>query len=119
MRLTEVRYDAATPVEGYGPGFFRVGGRVIEGPVLVLPSGAVPWGGWADRATILAAAETIDVLFLGTGAEIAHPPRDFRDAVEAAGIGLEAMASPPACRTYNVLLGEGRRVALAALPVGP
>jgi uncharacterized protein len=119
MRLTEVRYPAALPVEGYGPGFFRIGGQVIEGPMLVLPSGAGGWGGWPDTATILAAASAIDVLFVGTGRDTAHPPRAFREALEAAGIGVEAMASPPACRTYNVLLGEGRRVALAALPVGP
>jgi uncharacterized protein len=118
MRLTEVRYSDALPVEGYGPGFFRIGGRVIEGPVLVLPAGVGPWGGWEDMAAILAAAGSIDVLLAGTGAEIAHPPRAFREALETAGIGVEAMASPPACRTYNVLLGEGRRVALAVLPVG-
>jgi uncharacterized protein len=118
MRLTEVRYDGALPVEGYGPGFFRVGGRVIEGGMLVLPSGPVGWGGWDDLEGIRAAAGTIDVLFAGTGGEIAHLPPAFRAAVEALGIGVEAMATPPACRTFNVLLGEGRRVGLAVLPVG-
>jgi uncharacterized protein len=44
-------------------------------------------------------------------------PRDFRTALEDRGIGVEVMASPTACRTYNVLLGEGRRVAVALLPV--
>jgi uncharacterized protein len=57
------------------------------------------------------------VLFVGTGAEIAHVPPAFRAALEAAGPGVEAMASPAACRTYNVLLSEGRRVGLALLPV--
>ena len=40
-----------------------------------------------------------------------------RSALEQAGLGVEAMASPAACRTYNVLLSEGRRVGLALLPV--
>jgi uncharacterized protein len=44
-------------------------------------------------------------------------PGGFRAALEGAGMGVEAMASPAACRTYNVLLSEGRRVALALLPV--
>ena len=57
------------------------------------------------------------VLFVGTGAEIAHAPRAFRDRLEEAGIGVETMATPAACRTYNVLLSEGRRVAVALLPV--
>ena len=117
MRLNEVTYSDAKPVEGYGPGFFRIGGAVIEGAMLVTPNGASVWAGWEDLEPILALKDQIDVLFVGVGAEIAHIPADFRNAVEAAGIGVEAMATPPACRTYNVLLGEGRRIAAALLPV--
>ena len=51
------------------------------------------------------------------GAEIAHVPTEFRAALEEAGIGVEVMNSPAACRTYNVLLSEGRRIAVALLPV--
>lgn len=117
MRLTEIQFSGATPIDGYGPGFFRIGGTAHPGPVAVLPAGVTGWGGYEDRETLLAAAEEIDVLFIGTGAEIAHIPRDLRDALEAAGIGVEVMASPAACRTYNVLLSEGRRVGVALLPV--
>jgi uncharacterized protein len=118
MRLNEVRYDTGTPITGYGPGFFRVGEAVIEGAALVLPGAAGPWGGYDDTGSLLAVADRIDVLFVGTGAEIAHCPPGFRAPLEGAGIGVEVMASPAACRTYNVLLGEGRRVAVALLPVG-
>lgn len=117
MRLNEIRYDGLKPVDGYGPGFFRIGGEVWEGPVVVLPSGVASWGGYGDPGTIIAAAGAVDVVFVGTGADVAHVPAGFRAAVEAAGIGVEAMASPAACRTYNVLLSEGRRIALALLPV--
>lgn len=117
MRLNEIRYTDALPVEGYGPGFFRIGGTVHHGAVAVLPTGVVAWGGYDDAASLVAAASGIDVLFVGTGAEIAHVPGPFRAALEDAGLGVEAMASPAACRTYNVLLSEGRRVALALLPV--
>ena len=41
-----------------------------------------------------------------------------RAALEAAGAGVELMATPSACRTYNVLLAEGRRIAAALIPVG-
>lgn len=115
MRLNEVRYTDALPVEGYGPGFFRVGGTLRAGALAILPTGVSDWGGYDDRATFI--STDIDVLLVGTGAEIAHVPADFREALETAGIGVEVMASPQACRTYNVLLGEGRRVALAVLPV--
>ena len=117
MRMNEVQFDESAPVDGYGPGFFRVGGKVFQGAVLLLPSGASTWGGYDDPDALVAVAEEVDVLLLGTGAEIAHPPGTLRRAVEAAGLGLEVMASPAACRTYNVLLAEGRRVGAAMLPV--
>jgi len=117
MRLNEVQYDDSKPVEGYGPGFFRIGGEVFEGPICAFPGGVVRWGGYDDTETVLAEKDNIDVVFVGTGAEIAHIPDELRDPLEAVGIGVEAMGSPAACRTYNVLLSEGRRVALALIPV--
>jgi uncharacterized protein len=117
MRLTEITYDEAMPIEGYGPGFFRIGGKVLRGPVLISPWSAQDWGGLQDSTTVLTLAGRIDVLFVGMGAEIAHVPAGFRAAVEAAEIGVEVMNSPAACRTYNVLLSEGRRIAVALLPV--
>ena len=116
MRLNEVTYTDAVPVDGYGPGFLRVAGEVHHGGLAILPTGISEWSGFDDVGS-LAGVEGIDVLLVGTGAEIAHIPTPFRDALEGAGIGVEVMASPQACRTYNVLLGEGRRVALAVLPV--
>ncbi len=117
MRMNEVQFDDSRPVDGYGPGFFRVGGEVMQGAVLLLPSGACAWSGYEDIAALLRAAPEIDVLLLGTGAMIAHAPADLRRALEAAGVGVEAMDSAAACRTYNVLLAEGRRVGAALLPV--
>lgn len=117
MRLTEITYDSAQPIESYGPGFFRVAGKVLYGPVLVTPWDAGGWGGLDDTEGPLALEGRIDVLFVGMGAEIAHVPVAFRDRIEAAGIGVEVMNSPAACRTYNVLLSEGRRIAAALLPV--
>ncbi|MCK0138182.1 Mth938-like domain-containing protein [Aliiroseovarius sp. F47248L] len=117
MQFHEVKYDSAQPVDSYGPGFFRVAGEVIHGAILVTEDAAISWGGPDDVEPLLALAGKIDVLFYGTGADPAHPPSDLRAALEEVGIGVEAMASAPACRTYNVLVSEGRRIALAALPV--
>lgn len=117
MELNEIDYGKARPIDGYGPGFFRIDGKVIDGPVLVTADQVAPWAGYQDHGGALALVGQIDVLFVGTGAEMAYIPADFRAALDAAGIGVEPMATPAACRTYNVLLSEGRRVAAALLPV--
>lgn len=117
MRLNEIVLTDAVPIDGYGPGFFRIGGSVIEGAVIVSSTGVQSWGGLADCASLTGLAGDVDVVFLGMGAEIAHPPADLRKALEAAGLGLEVMSSASACRTYNILLSEGRRVAAALIPV--
>ncbi|SLN36658.1 hypothetical protein PEL8287_01744 [Roseovarius litorisediminis] len=117
MQLNEITFSQATPIDGYGPGFFRVGGQVMQGAICVTVSGANSWGGYADQQVLLDMAGDIDVLFIGTGPEVAHMPAELRTRLEAAGVGVETMNSPAACRTYNVLLSEGRRVAVALLPV--
>lgn len=117
MRLNEIVFNDAQPVDGYGPGFFRIGGKVFSGPVITGPGGTGSWAGLEERAALLALAGQIDVLFVGTGADVAHLPEGLAEELEAQGIGVEAMASPAACRTYNILLSEGRRIALALLPV--
>lgn len=117
MQFNEIVFENARPIDGYGPGFFRVGGQVLDGSICVTPTSVVSWGGFADSAPLLALSGKIDVLFVGTGAEIAHIPADLRTQLEAAGVGVEVMNSPSACRTFNVLLSEGRRVAAALLAV--
>ncbi|CUH76695.1 Mth938-like domain-containing protein [Tropicibacter naphthalenivorans] len=117
MNLNEVSFSDAVPVDGYGPGFFRVAGEAIEGAMIMAGAKPARWGGLDERDALLALAGQVDVLFVGMGAEIAHLPADLRADLEAAGLGVEVMNSPAACRTYNVLLSEGRRVAIAVLPV--
>lgn len=117
MRLNQVTFSDAKPVDGYGPGFFRIGGDVFEGAVLTGPAGPATWGGYEDSQPLLELADEIDVLLVGTGKDMAHIPQSLRSRLESAGVGVEIMNSPAACRTYNVLLSEGRRIALALIPV--
>lgn len=116
--LSEIRYGGpGKPVDGYGPGFFRVGGELIRGAVLVSHQGFRGWGGIADHAAIEALAGQIDVLLVGTGATPAYVDAALQAVADRAGFGLEPMDSPAAARTYNMLLAEGRRVAAALIPV--
>lgn len=117
MRINEVSFETGPPIDGYGPGFFRVGGVVHHGPLALLPQGRQAWGGLPDLTAFLEHRARFDVLLMGMGAQIAGLPADLRNGLEAAGIGVEIMATPAACRTYNVLLGEGRRIAAALTPV--
>ncbi|EEE36770.1 hypothetical protein RKLH11_604 [Rhodobacteraceae bacterium KLH11] len=117
MRMNEITYTNALPIDGYGPGFFRIGGQVHEGAVITGPTGTMAWNGYAETDTLLALSDHIDVLFIGTGKDLAHIPATLRTTLEEAGLGVEIMNSPAACRTYNVLLSEGRRVGLALMPV--
>lgn len=116
--LEEIRFDGAKPVEGYGPGFFRIGGDVLRGSVLVSAEAAELWQGPDDLAPLLALAGKVDVLLYGTGPVMGRAPATMVEALDAVGIGVEAMASDAAARTYNVLVSEGRRVAAALLTVG-
>lgn len=118
MQLNEMTFEnGLQPVEGYGPGFFRIGGTAREGALLTHAGGILAWNGLDDVAPLEALADRVDVILFGMGAEIDHLPDDLRSGLENLGVGCEVMSSPAACRSYNVLLGEGRRVALAALPV--
>ena len=118
IALTEIGFSGpARPIDGYGPGFFRVDGKVLQGAVLVAPTGARVWGGFADSAALLALAGQIDVLVLGMGRDVGYPDPGLTAKLDALGIGVEPMNSPAAARTYNVLLAEGRRIAAALLPV--
>lgn len=119
MQFQEMRFPDARPVEGYGPGFFRLQGQVFTGPIFVRPLDVAPWGGFDDIETIINAKDSFDVLFIGTGDAMTPLPRHFRAALDAAGLGGDPMSSPSACRTFNVLLNEGRRIAMAILPVSP
>ena len=117
MQLSEIDFGAAKPIEGYGPGFFRISGTAHPAPVIIAPGVVRDWHGYDDPDPLLALAGQVDVLFIGTGPEIAPLPHALRQTLEDAGLGVEIMASPTACRTYNVLLSEARRIAVALLPV--
>ena len=116
MRMTEIPMEGQRPVDGYGPGGFRIDGEWHAGSLILLPSGIRPLEGppsVESLAPVFAAADALDVLLVGMGPDIAPLPRPLRDALDAANVGFEVMSTPSACRTYNVLLTEYRRVAAA------
>jgi len=111
-------------IDSYGAGSFRVSGIVHDGAVIVFPDTTISWSA-ADPADItqesLAPVITrggVEILLIGCGKRMAPLPRILREALRAAGIVADAMDTGAACRTYNILLAEDRRVAAALLPTG-
>ncbi len=68
-------------------------------------------------AEIAAAGPAVELVLLGTGVSQALPPRAVREVVQRAGLGLEFMDTAAACKLYNYLASEGRRVAAALIAV--
>ncbi len=113
-------------IEAYGSTGFRVSGKTYAGAVIVFPDATVPWtvsvltdvtieslGAIMQRA---GTEQAIEILLLGCGRRMMPVPPSLRAQLRQAGVGLDAMDTGAACRTYDVLLTEGRRVAAALLP---
>jgi uncharacterized protein len=123
MELTPLVPTGRQVIERYGKSGFRVAGVVYPGAVLVFPDRTLPWPVVrADAITQESLAPVVahgdvQILLLGLGRTMGVIPRTLRSALRAFGIVLEPMDTGAACRTYNVLLAEDRRVAAALLPL--
>lgn len=117
MHVNEVKFFDVIPIDSYGPGFFRVEGKVLKSGIVCSGSGVFLWEGYQDFSSLENLRNKIDVIFIGTGNEINQIPEYFSKSIENIGLALEIMSTPSACRTYNVLLSEGRRIAIAAMPI--
>ncbi|MAF98383.1 MAG: hypothetical protein CMH26_07090 [Micavibrio sp.] len=112
-------------IQGYGDGGFRVSQVAYEGAVIVTAQETIAWSPAhtnlkemqeSDFAPLIDRAQDIDVVLLGCGEKIAFMPAPLKQELRAHGLVIEVMDSGAACRTYNVLMAEGRRVAAALLP---
>ena len=116
MKLHADTYSGQNTVTAYGSGFVAINGRRYERSLVVTPDSLDPeWPAAtldelrAEHLTPLAASGC-DVVLLGTGARQRFPsPAILRPMIEAR-IGVEVMDTAAACRTYNVLMAEGRKV---------
>jgi len=110
-------------IDRYGTDGFWVAGVLYPGSILLFPDVTQAWAPTSmaevtaeSLAAVIAHGE-VEILLLGCGRRMAMVPPVLRAALKQAGIVIDAMDTGAACRTYSVLLGEGRRVAAALLPV--
>ena len=112
------------PIDGYGKGGFRFGGLSHRGSLLCLPSGIWAWRAAvpadineASLAQVFTEADGIGYVLLGTGRQSWIMPEALHDRFVALKISVEIMRTGTAVSTYNILLGEGRRVAAGLIAV--
>ena len=111
-------------IDAYGDGGFRFAGMSHRGSLLCLPAGM-----WASPVTsaaeisleilppVVAADPPIELFLIGAGRDPWPLPPALRDHLQAAGVAVEAMSTGAAVSTYNILLGEGRRVGALLIAV--
>lgn len=124
MARLPAHYPAPAPIEAYGNGGFRFAGMSHRGSLLCLASGIHAWEVACIEdlrpehlAAVCDARSAVGLLLLGTGPSLVPPTPAVRSALSAAGVWVEVMDTGAACRTYNVLLAEGRPVAAALIAV--
>ncbi len=115
---------AAHLINSYEPGRIRIGERWLVGHLIASPERLIEdWRVAAPAGVTVADLEPAlalqsDIVLLGTGSTLVWPDEDLMGALAARGVGLEIMSTPAACRTYNVLVHERRRVVAALFNPG-
>jgi uncharacterized protein len=114
----------AAQIEAYGKGGFRFAGMSHRGSLLCLPDGIWPCPAKepsditaAALALVFAGVPPVDHCLIGAGRDLWPLPKDLRARFAAQGIAVETMATGAAVRTYNILLGERRRIAALLIAV--
>lgn len=121
LKLHADTRNAQHTVTAYGQDYVAVNGRILRRSLLLLPDSIdETWG--PDSFAALAQEHlaplvplSSDVLLLGTGMRQRFPPPALLRPLIEAGRSIEIMDTPAACRTYNILVAEGRRVAAALI----
>jgi len=120
MKLHLTTGEGQNLFSSHGSGYVAVNGVRYETSVLVTPGSIAEWAVAGFETLSVADFEPLlalqpDVLILGTGSTTRFPARELTLALATAGVGFEVMDNGAACRTYNIVAAEGRRVAAAIL----
>lgn len=123
MDVTPLLKPGQQIIQSYAGGGFRVSGQAYQGSVLIWPERTVAWAlssfsglQVSDFSPVYEHDPLPDVVLFGTGSAQQFLQPALRQELRAKGLVIEVMDTGAACRTYNVLLAEGRRVVAALLP---
>lgn len=127
MDITPLIPKSSQVVQGYGLDGYKVSGQHFEKAVIVTPEQSFEWSVTSVENLTRSDFSFLDdldfvpeVLLFGTGNKMIFPPNDVRNFFDEKMElpPIEAMDSGAACRTYNTLLADGRRVIACLLPMG-
>lgn len=123
MDVTPLIRKGQQIIQSYAGGAFKISGVVYNGPVIVLPDRVIAWAGAPTDIAALTPAHfadlnrsEFDVLLIGCGKSMTILPAASRKLLKDSGLSPDIMDTGAACRTWNVLVAEGRRTAAALLP---
>ena len=127
MDVTPLVKEGSKIIQGYAGGRFRISGESFEHAVLVTQNSVQSWDAAApvkemsaeDFDLLVAMRDEFDVVLMGTGERMSFLDPALKRTLKERGLHVEVMDSGAACRTYNVLMAEGRRVVAALLPYAP
>ena len=124
MELTKQAPPGRELIQSYTGGRFKVSGVIYTGSVIVTPKLTLPWPVTTlaaltveSFAPLLRGEIVVDVCLLGCGPRMERLPADLRKALKEKGLTAEPMDTGAACRTYNMLIAEGRLVAAALIAI--
>ena len=124
IEIRQAHFPGRAPIDAYGNGGFRFADMSHRGSILCLPSGIYGWDRQdaagltaQDLQRVLAEADQIEVLLVGTGTEIRPLPKELRAVLRNHRISSDPMSTGAAVRTFNVMLAESRAVAAALIAV--
>lgn len=124
MDITPLTAKGAHTIQGYGNGGFKINQTPLKGNLIISPLQVFSWqttsvemATLASLAPVTHAVPGVEILLVGCGKRSAAFPVELRQALKSQGIAVEVMDTGAACRTYNVLLSEGRNVAAAVIAV--
>ena len=120
MKLHATRPSGVNTITGYGEGYVMVNGERHSASIVVLPERLEQWAVTGFDALTTDDLEFLkklgaEIVLLGTGARQRFPHPRLTAALAKAGSGVEVMDLQAACRTYNILVAEERKVAAALL----
>ena len=124
LDISPVDFEGRNIIQSYGNGKFQISDKKYDHSVLVFPDLIIPWSPIDtnnlivdDFKKVLTVGPIVELLLLGCGKTTWFLPLPLRDELKEMGLVLEPMDTGAACRTFNVLLGENRRIAAALMLV--